>query len=149
MFKSTMHLRFVTAVTVAIAASYSNAQAADKIKTEQQALDAFATAWKSDLAPMLLKRRGYEDWVKSVDAEIKAKKFSARQADFRECAKRLEGTLTEKERTQSIIHGKIDDLKRDGKCWEVEDPDDYSIFSLIAYFDGDGKLILSWIVPEG
>jgi hypothetical protein len=77
------------------------------------------------------------------------KKWSVRRQPFAEAWKRVDGTLTEKERKSQVVYGTLDGLRSaKGDCWAVE---------YFAHFDGivgyvdarTGRLVFLWSPPEG
>lgn len=66
------------------------------------------------------------------------------------CFQRIDGTLSLREREESILFGEIDDLRnRFGDCWEVTSFGRFGS-GIEGYLDrATGKLLLLWIVPEG
>ena len=66
---------------------------------------------------------------------------------FRVGYDRLNDTLMPAEKKQVVAFGRIEDLDRDGDCWEVESQFYPACFC--AYFTPQGELIFAWHVPEG
>ncbi|HUT91416.1 MAG TPA: hypothetical protein VMY37_18100 [Thermoguttaceae bacterium] len=57
--------------------------------------------------------------------------------------------MTESERAILVLHGAVDDLRREGECWSITS-DGACSCGLAGYLDvGTGKLLLLRITPEG
>ena len=68
---------------------------------------------------------------------------------FKECFERVNTTLGAEERKTCIEHGSMQDLDREGRCWEVDTARDSVRGSHVGYIDMDGKLVFVWWCPEG
>lgn len=75
--------------------------------------------------------------------------LSVRKQSFADALRRVEGTLSPEEQKTLILHGKIEDLRKDTDCWEVFSFGGFGS-GVEGYVDAaTGKLTFLWIVPEG
>jgi hypothetical protein len=77
------------------------------------------------------------------------KQLSARRRPYSEALKRVEDTLTEREKKDLILHGTLQDLRRQGDCWAIETTGSRGN-ELAGYLDArTGELVFLWLIPEG
>ena len=114
-----------------------------------QASRAFQGLWRTSLYPNLTKQQ--HQCVADLDAAIQAgESLVSRQVSYRDCAVRVNDSLTENEHEWRILHGAIRDLDRDGSGWEVvADPYPGRANCVIAYLDNEFNLVVAWIGLEG
>ena len=73
--------------------------------------------------------------------------WSVERQRFADAVQRVEDALTEQENESAIIYGKIEDLRRDGECWALEERVWY--VNWICYLETEsGRLVLMWQPPE-
>jgi hypothetical protein len=82
------------------------------------------------------------------DRLINGEQWHVQRQSYSDALERIEGTLRENEKKNAIVFGMLDDLRKDGDCWRVEDLRGYH--AMVAYLDANsGRLILLWRPPEG
>ncbi|MCH8047457.1 MAG: hypothetical protein IID44_27500 [Planctomycetes bacterium] len=93
----------------------------------------------------LFKGRPKEWWSRLKDS---GKQWHVRRQPYSVALKRVVDTLREDEK-DAIVYGTLDDLRKKGDCWHIEDLRG-SKMSVIAYLDSkSGKLVFLWQPPEG
>ena len=93
----------------------------------------------------LFKDKPKEWWSRLKDS---GKDWGVGQQPYSVALERVEGTLRKDEK-DAIVYGTLDDLRKKGNCWRVEDAR-FSKRSVIAYIDvKSGKLVFAWRGREG
>ena len=93
----------------------------------------------------LLKGQPDEWWSRLKDS---GKQWHVRRQPYSTALERVEDTLREDEKKNAIVYGTLDDLRKTGSCWHVEDGGHK--LSVIAYLDEKtGKLVFLWLTHEG
>lgn len=130
-------------------ATQSSSQGIGSVADSSQASRAFQRIWQTSLYPDLTKRQ--HQCIAELDAPIRSgESLASRQIRFRDCALRVNGSVTENEREWRILHGAIPDLDRDGHGWQVvADPYPGRGNCVVAYLDNDYNLVFAWIGLEG
>jgi hypothetical protein len=146
----------IAIVAIALGVAISRAPADDPPKSKERlALGSAAEARKafhSEFDAFLKKsfsQQGQRRWRGRLDVLDDERKWSVGRQPFAEAWKRVDDTLTEKERKSQIIYGTLDGLRTaKGDCWAVQYFADFD--GIIGYLDArTGRLVFLWIPPEG
>ena len=115
--------------------------------------EAARTAFRSQIGPALEKSfsgetlRRWREWIGADDE----KKWDVRRQQFSEAFKRIDGTLTPREKASGNYYllGKPDDLRRESQCWAVGHLGGGRV-GITGYIEAEtGELVFVWLLPEG
>lgn len=73
---------------------------------------------------------------------------TVRRATSRDCLSEINDTLRPGDRAEFIAAGRLGALDREGSCWVAQLHQEL-LGGQIAYFDDNGRLLMTWLPPEG